>query len=847
MTFLKSCLAALAALYERIVLGRPGATLAAVVLVTLGVGWFAQDFTLDATAESLTLEHDEALNYYRAVRARYGSDDYLVVAWVPNAQLFSDEALTTLERLHDDLEAVEGVASVTSILNVPLVQSPAVDLQRLEAGIRYLGEPGTDRALAKQELLDSPLYTNLLVSRDGETTALRVDLERDREYLEVRRARDALRERQLERALSPSEKEELGALNERFEALSRLHAKEQRADIARIRSVVRQYDDSGTLYLGGVPMIVADSISFIQRDLVVFGSAVLLFLVVILAVVFKKRRWVILPLSTCFATCVFMVGMLGLLEWPVTVVSSNFLALLLILCLALTLHIIVRYREIHEKHPDAPQRELVRMAISRIVVPCAYTAMTTMVAFGSLIVSDIQPVIDFGWMMAIGIVVAFCLSFTLFPAALMLMPPGQAPSRNDRTNAVAGFLASLIERRTGATLAVFGLVIAAGLYGTTRLTVENRFIDYYKQSTEIYQGMVVIDRELGGTTPLDVIIDAPAAVRDGGGNDASAAAGGEGEAGSDAAAGEFVDIYADDTAGAGFTAESYWYNGTQLDRVIRMHDYIDGLPESGKVISLATFARVLADLEPGVLDDNLMLSIIYNRLPSNVADTLIRPYLSEDGDQLRFSVRAFESDPSLHRDEFIGAIRTGLVERFSLAPGQVHLSGMLVLYNNMLHSLFSSQVQSLGAVFVAIMLMFAVLFRSFKISAIAIVPNLVAASIVLGIMGWTNIPLDLMTITIAAITIGIGVDDTIHYVHRFRHEFAEDRNYWAAVGRCHRSIGRAIYYTSVTIMLGFSVLVLSQFVPTIYFGLLTALAMLVALLANMTLLPVLLVKLRAVD
>lgn len=844
---MESFLGAAAGLYERTVLDRPAATIAAVVVVTLGVGWFAQDFTLDATAESLTLEHDEALDYYRAVRARYGSDDYLIVAWAPNAPLFSDEALSTLGQLHDDLDAAEGVAAVTSILNVPLVQSPPVDLQRLEAGIRYLGDSGTDRDLAKRELLDSPLYTNLLVSEDGETTALRVDLERDREYLELRRARDALREKQFEQALGPAGKQELRHLNERFEALSRLHAQKQRADIAGIRSVVQQYEDSGTLHLGGVPMIVADSISFIQRDLAVFGTAVLVFLVVILAVVFKKRRWVILPLSTCFATCVFMIGMLGLLEWPVTVVSSNFLALLLILCLALTLHIIVRYREIHEKHPDLPQRELVRMAIARIVVPCAYTALTTIVAFGSLIVSDIQPVIDFGWMMAIGIVVAFCFSFTLFPAALVLMQPGQAPSRNDRTNAIAGFLASLIERRTAATLAAFGLAIAVALYGTTRLTVENRFIDYYKQSTEIYQGMVLIDRELGGTTPLDVIIDAPDSARGGAADPDATGPAGEGASDEDAADDEFVDIYAGDTAGAGFTAESYWFNSAQLERVIDIHDYVDGLPQSGKVISLATFARMLSELEPGVLEDNLMLSLIYRRLPSNVSETLIRPYLSEDGDQLRYSVRVFESDPTLRRDEFLDTIRRGLSERFSLSPEQVRLSGMLVLYNNMLHSLFSSQIQSLGAVFLAIMLMFAMLFRSFRISVIAIVPNLVAASVVLGIMGWANIPLDLMTITIAAITIGIGVDDTIHYVHRFRHELADDGDHWAAVGRCHRSIGRAIYYTSVTIMLGFSVLVLSQFVPTIYFGLLTALAMLVALLSNMTLLPILLVKFRAGD
>ena len=814
--------------YEAIVLRRPVATLLATALLTVTVGWFAQDFALDASADSLTLENDSGLRYYREIRSRYGSDDFLIVTYTPNQPLFDTGTLDDLRGLRDDLLALPAVISVSSILDVPLVNSPAVDLNRISAGIRYLDSEDTDRTLARKELLTSPLYKDLIISSDGSTTALRVDIREDDEYLRLRQRRDDLREKQLATTLSVAESNELIEVSSQFDAVSRALAPQQQRDIESVRTVLDQHRDSAALHLGGVPMIVADSLDFIRHDLLVFGSAVLVFLVLILASSFRQWRWVLLPLITCAATCLFMFGLLGLLGWRVTVVSSNFVALLLILCLALTLHIIVRYRETHERQPQADQFTLVSDTVRRIVAPCAYTALTTVIAFGSLLVSGIRPVIDFGWMMSIGIVVAFIFSFTLFPAALMLTHPGEPDSRNDITSAITDFFATIVRRHSTAILIGFALLMLVGVTGVTRLTVENRFIDYYKQSTEIYQGMELIDRELGGTTPLDVIIDAPQAAAEEPYDD------------------DLLYLYADeDEATGGLSSRSYWYNSWTLDDVMEMHDYLDALRETGKVISLATVARILEQLDDEVLRDNFALSIIYERSPADLKAEVFAPYLSDDGNQLRFSIRVFESDRSLQRSKLLQQIRHDLIDRFNLEADQIHLTGMLVLYNNMLQSLFRSQILTLGAVFLAICVMFLVLFRSVRMAVAAIVPNLASAAMVLGLMGWLGIPLDLMTITIAAITVGIGVDDTIHYVHRFSREFAIDQDYWAAIERCHHNIGRAIYYTSITIMLGFSILALSQFVPTIYFGLLTGLAMLIALLANMALLPALIVALRA--
>ncbi|MGB5258596.1 MAG: MMPL family transporter [Woeseiaceae bacterium] len=828
-------------LHERIVLRHPIAVLTICAIIVAGFGWHAQYFSLDATADSLTLEHDSDLRYYRMVRARYGSDDYLVVTFSPKTELFSDEVLTHLDQLAKDLRALPGVDSVVSILDVPLIRSPPIDIRQIADGIRRLKDRETDRALARKELLSSVLYRDLLISSDARTTALRVNLRQDQRYLVLREERDVLREKAFHDTLKKEDEQRLAAVSLEFDRLSQSLLGREQATIGAVRDVLERYKGTATLHIGGVPMIVADSIDFIRHDLVVFGISVISFLVVILVIAFRQPRWAVLTLMNCLATTVVMLGILGLTNWYVTVVSSNFVSLLLILCLALTLHIIVRYREAHLQSPEASQFDLVRESIRKIALPCLYTALTTMVAFGSLVVSGIRPVIDFGWMMVIGIGIGFVFSFTLFPAGLMLFKPGPPRELRDITAAITGTFARMIDGRAKQTILVSVALVIAGAFGITQLTVENRFIDYYKKSTEIYQGMELVDRTLGGTTPLDVIIDAPLEES----NEAEAAvdpvehlADFEGE--------EFAGLFDDgDADEGGITSRSYWFNHPRLEQVAAIHEYLESLQETGKVISVATTAHLLSELDEDILRDNILLSVVYKRLPEDVRDALITPYLSPDGDQVRFSVRVFESDRSLRRNELIHRVRTDLLEKFDLAENQLHLSGMLVLYNNMLQSLFRSQVLTLGAVFLAIFLMFIVLFRSVRMAATAIVPNLASAIVVLGLIGWLGIPLDLMTITIAAITVGIAVDDTIHYIHRFRTEFEHDRDYWASIHRCHRTIGRAMYYTSVTIMLGFSILALSQFTPTIYFGLLTGSAMLVALLANMTLLPVLLVTFNA--
>jgi len=805
-------------LYNRLILRKPVITL---VVASLVVGFFLSNvprFELDASADSLILENDASLKYYRSIREEYGAGEFLIVTYSPKLPLFSPDSLTDIGQLRDQLTKIEQVDSVISLLDVPLVSSPPMTLNQIVEGIRTLESADVDLELAQQELTTSSLYQNLLVSSDGDTTALQVNLKRDERLAELTLERDRLYDLVIPAA---DYQKRLKQLSAEIKTLNLALNKRQHKTIQQVRNIMDRHRDSATLYLGGVPMIVTDSIDFIRGDLKVFGAGVIAFIIIILSLSFRSPRWVVLPLIACLSSALSMMGYLGWMQWPVTVVSSNFVSLLLIITLSLIIHLIVRYRELAALNTGYSQFELVSETVRSKFIPCVYTAVTTMVAFGSLLVSGIRPVIDFGWMMVIGITISFVLAFTLFPSALILMPRLDQKPGKSVTGKITSSLAHFIQRHNKATLILFGILAFIGLSGLPQLSVENRFIDYYKENTEIFQGMSLIDEKLGGTTPMDVIIDAPKDEfsEDGGGFD-------------------LMDLL----LVGDITASSYWFNSDGLQDAAEIHTYLESLPETGKVLSVHTAMQMLQALNNGKPYSDFKLAIVYKRIPDDVKDALITPYLSADGNQIRFSIRIYETDKSLKRQALIDKIYHHLTVELGYEVEQVNVTGMAVLYNNLLQSLFQSQILTIGAVFIAILLMFIILFRAIRLSIAAIIPNIIAAGLILGLMGWIGIPLDIMTITIAAISIGIGVDNSIHYVYRFRQEFALDQDYWAAIQRSHGSIGTALYYTTVTVVLGFSILAFSNFIPTIYFGLLSGLAMMAALVANLMLLPVLIAK-----
>ncbi len=821
-------------LFEKIVLRHPKTVLGLILIFIAFMSYQAKNFRLDASADTLILEDDQDLRNTRDVAKRYGEQNFVVVTYTPKADIFSPETLQRIALLQDGLNALEGVSSVLSLLDVPLLESPPIPLKALASNIVTLRSPKVDLALAKIEFQNSPIYQNLIVSPDLKTTALQVLFPVDQRAKDLLEKRTLLRDKERTGTLSLDEKKELTQVRADFQEHNDTTKIVRHQNIVEIRAVMDGYREDADLFLGGVSMIADDLITFIKKDLKLFGLGVLFFLILTLKIIFGQMRWILIPLLCCFFSTLAMAGFLGLFGWEVTVISSNFISLQLIITMAMSIHLIVRYRELEAEQPETEHKILIAQTVRSMFKPCLYAALTTIAGFASLVMSKILPVINFGWMMIAGITVSLILTFLIFPVVLILFDKAVSDVSRKPTFPLTAILANFTARRGTLILLMSSAAFVVSLIGISRLIVENSFIDYFKQSTEIYQGMKLIDQNLGGTTPLDIIIqfDTPqTAAPDPVTNSSDPNDGFDG----------FDDFDDFDDAG---NADKYWFTEDKMAQIKKINAYLDGIPETGKVLSLGTMLQVAEKLNDGKALDNFELAVLYEKLPPDIRALVLTPYVSIENNQARFAIRVRDSEPTLKRDDFLKKIEYDLVHSLGLKPENIQITGMMVLYNNMLQSLFDSQIKTLGVTVSALLLMFLILFRSLKFSLIAIMPNLLSIGIVLGMMGWLGIPLDMMTITIAAISVGIAVDDTIHYIHRFKSEFEKNQNYIQSMYRCHASIGHAMYYTSITIVIGFSILTLSNFIPSIYFGLLTGLAMVIALIAAMTLLPQLIILIK---
>lgn len=817
--------------FDKVVLRHPVIVFICMIALVVFFAFKARGFRLDASAETLVLENDEDLRYARSVNARYEQTDFLVLTYTPKGDLFSDKTLAALERLRADLEAIESVSSVISIKTVPLLQSPPLSLKEITGELPTLNSPQTDRALARKELRDSPVYRDLLLSSDLKTTALLINFVDDPVYSNLLHRRNELRQKKHNGLMTPEHRSDYKEIVRRFREHRDKSRRERHRDILQVRAIADKYRGDAELFLGGVSMIADDMITYVGNDLKVFGVGVMAFLVIMLGFIFRSTRWVFLPMLCCLVSAIYMIGLLGWFGWEVTVISSNFISLQLIMTLAIAIHLIVRYRELLRENPSADNRQLILDTVRLKLKPCVYAVLTTIAGFGSLLLSGILPVKTFGWMMIAGLIVSLIVTFLLFPTLLVLMPKKMPKSAWRGRYSLTAFLAKFTDRHGVLIVGVSVAALIGSISGISKLSVENCFIDYFKEDTEIYRGMKLIDQRLGGTTPLDVIIDFPKP------KEPAEPVAVEADPDFDEFA-EFDDL--DQAA----SDEKYWFTPEKMRTVKAAHEYLDELPETGKVLSLATLLDIAQTLKGEKPLDSLEIALLYNEAPEEFKKILTKPYVSVEHSQARFWVRVKDSDKTLKRNQLIKQIRAELPQRLGMPPEQVRLSGMLVLYNNMLQSLFSSQILTLGLTVLALTGMFLVLFRSLRIALIAMSANILPIGVVLGIMGWLGIPLDMMTMTIAAIGVGIAVDDTIHYIHRFRDEFPKDSDYLATMHRCHGSIGHAMYYTSATIIIGFSILAFSNFVPSVLFGLLTGLAMLMALLAALTLLPELIMLIK---
>lgn len=786
--------------FKNIVLVYPVKVLLFTLLIVSFFGYGATKLEIDASSETILLENDSDLLFAREVSKKFETQNMLVIAFKPNEPMLSENNQNIINKMSNELLKLKQIDSINSILNVPLFQSTDKTLKELIANMPTLSNTKPDLKKVKNEFLTSPLYKNSLVSQDFKTTAIVLNL-KDDEILSTNKEKAKI------------QRDRLRVENHQF--------------IENIRTVLKKYENSGKLFLGGVNMISDDLIGFVKNDLFVFGSALLLILILVLWATFRELRWVVLPVVISASSIVSTSGLLGFFGWEVTVISSNFVSLQLIITLAIVLHLIVRYRELVHLHPNFSQKELVFKTIISKLSPTFFAILTTIVGFASLMFSDILPIINLGWMMSGGIAISLVLAFIIFPALLVMLPITKLDIKNKKKFAPTKIMSNWVENYGKVILVVSTGIIIFSLSGSAKLIVENSFINYFRPSTEIYKGMEIIDAQLGGTTPLDIVV-------------------------------KFIDkkekkvISSEDDFEDDFEAEfeeeenssQYWFTPEKMQFIMKIHDYLENKKEIGSVQSFGTTLKLGRILNDGKDLDSFALALLYNKLPEEFRKIIISPYIHVDNNEIRFSTRIIDSNKELRRDDFIKEIQQDLEKMIDPKIATFRQSNLMVLYNNMLQSLFSSQIVTLGFVVILLFIMFLLIFKNLPIALIAITANVVSISVIFGFMGWLNIPLDLMTITIAAISLGIGVDDTIHYIHRFYEELEEDGDYIKAMHRSHNSVGYAMYYTSFAIMLGFSILVLSNFMPTIYFGFLTMLAMLMALLGALLLLPKLIIMFK---
>ena len=791
-----------ARLYRNIVIEKPKLIFTLLILCLIGFGYYTKDFRLDASSDTLLIDGDPDLKYLKEINERYHAKEFLVLTYTPKEAMTSESSINNLLSLKYKIQSLEWVHSVITLLDIPLLNSTDKTLSERLQNFSTLKSEGIDRERGFDEILNSPVFRNFVISEDGKTTGIIINIKKDEKLKEFE-----------------------GKSKNEIENYKDTIKKKNHKNIIQIREIIKTYNHVGKIHLGGIPMIADDMMSFIKNDIIVFGIGVLLFIIATLWFVFRKLVWIIVPISSCFFSVIIMTGLLGLLGWKVTVISSNFIALMLILTMAMNIHMSTRFLQLKKINPNLKNSEIILMTTSKMFWPIIYTVLTTICAFLSLIFSEIKPIIDFGWMMTLGLITSFIITFTLLPTLLNFFSNEKIEIQEEKKSKITLFLGNISINNKKTIFSITLVAIILSVIGISRLEVENSFINYFNKNTEIYQGMKLIDEKLGGTTPLEVILKFSKL---------------EKEIPKDKEDEDFEDWSDDENQ----NNEKYWFTKDKIDRIEKVHNYLDELPQIGKVLSFASIIQVATQLNDNKELGTLEMGVLYSKIPNSIKKEIVDPYISVKDNEARISVRIKDSQENLRRNELIKKINYDLENKIGLKKDEFKLAGVLILFNNLLQSLFKSQILTLGFVMMGIFIMFLILFKNLKLSIIGVIPNFIAAFFILGIIGLLGIPLDMMTITIAAITIGIAVDNSIHYIYRFKEEYNQNKNYEQTIRLCHSTVGVAILNTSITIVFGFSILVLSNFIPTIYFGIFTGIAMLLAMISVLTLLPNLILTIK---
>lgn len=776
--------------------------------------FYAIKLPIDASSESLILENDKDFKIYEEILQDYQTKDFLILAFIPkDGNVFSNHSLQILQKITQDIKKIPQVQDTLSILNAPLLKStPNLELQEILKINPTLLSKQTDKNLAKNEILNHPFYTQNIISKNAKTAGILIYLKEDIKLKELTQLKNT--------ANTKEEKQNIQNLIHTHKQNSQIHNAQT---IQALKSLKEQYITEGKVYLGGIMLIASDMIDYVKSDLITYGTSLSIILALMLWIFFRHIYFVALSFCVCLFSLVVSSGIFSFFGYQITIVSSNYVSLLLIISVSLIVHLIVSYLEFYEKFPKASQKNLVYAVMLNKASPSFFAVLTTIIGFLSLVFSKILPIIHLGIIMSIGVSVALIFTFMLFGAILVILPKPQKVKDLPKWHHI--FLlkcANLATNKPKLIYAISFLCIAFSIYGIMNLKVENSFVNYFKDDSEIKQGLLTIDQDLGGTIPLEIIINF------------------QDKSSKDSSLSDFENEF-EEEFNVLEQQDSYWFDSQKLRIAEKIHTYLANKEYIGSILSLHSLSMLVGSLGLGA--DDFTIAFLYKNSPQNLKNQLFTPYANIAKNQMRFVFRTFDSNPNLKRNLFIHEIQNDLTTLLQNESVTFKINGMMVLYNNLLQSLIASQVDTLSLVIGAIFLVFVLIFRSFKLSVIALLTNLIPLGAIFGFLGISGIPLDLMGITIAAICLGIGVDDVIHYIHRYKEEL-KSHSIKQAIIRSHSSIGNAMYYTTLIIIVGFCAMMTSNFIPTIYFGLLTTLVMLLMLAGSLILLPTFLITLK---
>ena len=783
------------------------------IIIVIFCIYFSKNIKLDASSDTLILKNDETFNYYQYYNKIFPSKNFLVLA-IKDNKIIDKDYINNINNITKEIIKIESVESTFSIIDAPILLLNNLNLADLaNKEIENINNTQSDLKLILNEFSNSPIFKNQIINSSQNLSSIII-------YIKKNEIFEKLKE---EKKSTDKSDKNFKKINEKYKSEKNINNLQKEKLVKNIRALITNTNDNYEYYLGGIDMIASDTINFIKKDIAIFSFAVIFFIIAVLFSIYRNIKWVLIPLITTVYSVSTMLGFIGIMGWEITAISSNFISLMLILSISMNIHIINHYK-LNYFNDDIQYK--LKYTITKMFWPCLYTSLTTIVAFGSLLFSNIKPIIDFGNIMIIALVIIFISSFTILPLIINFFPKINK-SKNLRFSILKNFY-KLSIKRSKIILITNLIIFIISIFGIYKLNVENSFINYFKSNTQIYKGMKIIDTELGGTTPMDIIIkfkndEINTLVLNSNDDDISF------DEGFDLS----EDLFEDENL------NENWFTNEKLNTIQKIHKYLESRKEIGKVQSINSLVE-MANLINKKSMNIFELSILYNEIPDNYKERLIKPFLSVENNMIKIATRIKDSN-EIKRDKLIKDIKEYVESEFDNIE-EFKVNGLLVLYNNMLQSLFSSQIKSFGIILISIFFMFILLFRSIKLSIIAIIPNIITSTFILGLIGLIGIPLDIMTITIAAITIGIAVDNTIHYIYRIKNNQKNNKSTIESIEDAHLNVGNAVLTTSITIAFGFSILCVSNFIPTILFGAFTSLAMIIAMIGVLITLPATLYK-----